>query len=564
MMGALVNHLWQSTVFAAVAGLLTLTLRRNPANARYGLWLAASLKFLFPFSLLVTVGSQVTWRPASGPTPARIALRVEQISHPFLAPALASPVAASSRPGLIPAALLAGWACGFTAVLVCWFRRWRSTQAMLRAASTLPIAAPIPVRSSPSLLEPGVFGIFRPVLLLPQGIHARLDREQFQAILTHEWTHVRRRDNLAAAVHMLVEAIFWFHPLVWWIGARLVEERERACDEAVFSQGHEPEVYAEGILKVCRFYLESQLPCVAGVTGSDLTKRIEHIMAHRVAQQLNASKRVLLGAAAAATMAVPLTFGLLNAPPSRAQAQPERGPRPAFEVASIKPGDPKEPRFGIMLRPGGRFTTTNATLRQLIGFAYDVRQNQITGGPSWGDADQYNIEAKPDGSFSVPTGQRGAELIRQMLQSLLAQRFHLKVHQEIRDEPVYELVLAKGGPKLKDSAGGENESERIGRGTFTATATPIALLLKPLSQVLGRSIIDKTGLTGSYDFTLQWTPDSGQYRSLGGAPIPDPPADSDSVSLFTALQEQLGLKLESAKGSVEIIVIDSAEKPSEN
>jgi uncharacterized protein (TIGR03435 family) len=107
---------------------------------------------------------------------------------------------------------------------------------------------------------------------------------------------------------------------------------------------------------------------------------------------------------------------------------------------------------------------------------------------------------------------------------------------------------------LKDAAGGENESERIGRGTFTATATPIALLLKPLSQVLGRSIVDKTGLTGSYDFTLQWTPDSGQYRFLGGAPIPDPPADFDSVSLFTALQEQLGLKLESAKGSVEILV----------
>lgn len=424
------------------------------------------------------------------------------------------------------------------------------------------MAAPIPVRSSPSLLEPGVFGIFRPVLLLPQGIHAHLDREQFQAILTHEWTHVRRRDNLAAAVHMLVEAIFWFHPLVWWIGGRLVEERERACDEAVFSKGHEPEVYAEGILKVCRFCLESPLPCVAGVTGSDLKKRIERIMAHRVAQQLDAGKKLLLGAAAA--VAVPLSFGLLNAPPSRAQAKPAQGPRPAFEVASIKPGDPKEPRFGIILRPGGRFATTNATLRQLIGFAYEVRQNQIMGGPSWGDADQYNIEAKPDGSFPVPTCQRGAELIRQMLQSLLAQRFQLKVHQETKDQPIYELVVAKGGPKLKEAADGENESERIGRGTFTATETPIALLIKPLSQVLGRSIIDKTGLSGSYDFTLQWTPDSGQYRSFGGAPIPDPPADSDSVSLFTALQEQLGLKLESAKGPVEMWVIDSAEKPSEN
>jgi len=564
MIGGLVNHIWQSTVIAAVAGLLTLTLRKNSANARYGLWLAASLKFLLPFSLLVMLGSQVTWRTASGPAAGRMASRVEQISEPFVAPALASPVAASSRPSLLPSALLAVWTCGFAAVLVCWFRRWRSMQAVLRAASMLPTTAPIPVRCSPSLLEPGVFGVFRPVLLLPEGIHARLDPEQFQAILAHEWTHVRRRDNLAAAVHMLVEAIFWFHPLVWWIGARLVEERERACDEAVFSQGHEPEVYAEGILKVCRLYLESPLPCVAGVTGSDLKKRVERIMAHRVAQQLNAGKKLLLGAVAAAAVAVPLSFGLLNARQGRAQAARNTEPRPAFEVASIKPGDPKEPRFGIILRPGGRFTTTNATLRQLIGFAYEVRQNQITGGPSWGDTDKYNIEAKPEGSFPVPTGQRGAELIRQMLQSLLAQRFHLRVHQETKDEPIYELAVAKGGPKLKDAAGGENESERIGRGTFTATATPIALLIKPLSQVLGRSIIDNTGLTGSYDFTLQWTPDSGQYRSLGGAPIPDPPADSDGVSLVTALQEQLGLKLESAKGAVEILVIDSAEKLSEN
>ena len=106
------------------------------------------------------------------------------------------------------------------------------------------------MRESAELFEPGVFGVFRPVLLLPEGIIEKLTAAQLQAILAHELCHVRRRDNLATAMRMLVEAMFWFHPLVWWMGARLVEERERACDEEVLRKGSDPRTYAEGILKV--------------------------------------------------------------------------------------------------------------------------------------------------------------------------------------------------------------------------------------------------------------------------------------------------------------------------
>ena len=112
--------------------------------------------------------------------------------------------------------------------------------------------------------------------------------------------HIRRRDNLAAALHMFVEAIFWFHPLVWWIGSRLIDERERACDEEVLRLGSEPQVYAEGILNVCKFYLESPLPCASGVTGSDLKKRIEAIMTNRIAHRLTTARKVLLASAAIA------------------------------------------------------------------------------------------------------------------------------------------------------------------------------------------------------------------------------------------------------------------------
>jgi beta-lactamase regulating signal transducer with metallopeptidase domain len=138
----------------------------------------------------------------------------------------------------------------------------------------------VTVLASEGSLEPGVFGWFAPRLLWPRGIGAYLDDSQIEAILAHELAHVSRYDNLIAALQMAVQAVFWFHPLVWWIGARLVDERERACDEDVLRHGSEPQVYAESILRTCRFSIESPLACVAGVTGADLKRRIQTIMMH--------------------------------------------------------------------------------------------------------------------------------------------------------------------------------------------------------------------------------------------------------------------------------------------
>ena len=176
---------------------------------------------------------------------------------------------------------------------------------------------------------------------------------------------MRRRDNLAAAIHMLVEAIFWFHPLVWWLGARLVEERERACDEEVLKSGREPQVYAEGILTVCRHYLESPLICAAGVTGSNLKRRIEAIMARRIGRELTLSGKLLLAGAGTLALAVPVTVGLLHAPPLVAQTPTAAEAPPTFEVASIKPSDPGARGMMIRFAPGGRFTAKGATLKSL-------------------------------------------------------------------------------------------------------------------------------------------------------------------------------------------------------
>jgi uncharacterized protein (TIGR03435 family) len=162
-------------------------------------------------------------------------------------------------------------------------------------------------------MEPGVFGVWRAVLAWPAGISERLDDAHLEAIVAHEVWHVRRRDNLTAALHMLVEAAFWFHPLVWWLGARLIAERERACDEEVLRLGGRPQAYAEGILKVCEFCVESPLECVAGVTGADLKQRVVQIMTGSVARKLTLAKKLLLAAAALCALAVPVLLGQAQA-----------------------------------------------------------------------------------------------------------------------------------------------------------------------------------------------------------------------------------------------------------
>src|SRR6516165_7620157 len=252
------NHLWQSTLFAVVAGLLTLFLRENRAHVRYWLWLLASVKFLFPFSILVTVGGLLGRHTTAAVAPtgmlptADFSSFVEQIGKPFTitVPQLAMPPVLSPNTSEIVAVLGIVWAVGFVTLVCVWTLRWWRMHASVRKASPLDLPIGLPVRSSSAFAEPGVFGIFRPVLLLPDKIMDCLTAREMTSIVAHELCHIRRRDNLATVIHMAVEVAFWFHPLVWWLGARLMEERERACDEEVLRTVGEPRIYAEGILKV--------------------------------------------------------------------------------------------------------------------------------------------------------------------------------------------------------------------------------------------------------------------------------------------------------------------------
>jgi RND family efflux transporter MFP subunit len=284
------------------------------------LWLSASLKFLIPFSLLMGLGSHVSSAPAVQKIAASsISSTMVEISRPFPKTLALAPATQDTR-DWIPIAILVVWACGFSGIVLMRVRGWLRIRAAIRASSPIDIPSIVAVRSSPGLLEPGVVGLFSPVLLLPADIQQRLTPLQLEAVLAHELCHIRRRDNLTSAIHMMVEALFWFHPFVWWIGARLVDERERACDEEVLRLGNAPHEYAEGILNVCKIYLESPLRCVTGVSGADLKKRIRSILAGRVAGDLSVTKKVALAVAAIVALAAPIMVGILGAPSIRAQS----------------------------------------------------------------------------------------------------------------------------------------------------------------------------------------------------------------------------------------------------
>jgi len=576
------NHLWQSTLFAAAAGLLTTALRRNRAQVRFWLWFSASLKFFVPFSLLMNLGSHLHWAHVAETIAARpIPFTARQIAEPF--PDSAQFVApAPGNTGWLLITIVAVWACGFTAIALTRLRNWQRIRAAVRSAvpiriPALQVPANVAIRSSSGLLEPGVVGVLRPILLLPEGVIKRLTPHQMEAILAHELCHIHRRDNLLAAIHMAVEAIFWFHPLVWWIGARLVEERERACDEAVLSQMNEPRVYAEGILSVCKFYRESPLICVSGVTGADLRQRIEAIMTNRIGRRLNRVNKFLLAGAGVAAVAVPLMVGISDTPSVLAQSA-EVAHR-QFDVAAIKPNNSGANVLGIRVVPGGGLRAVNATLRSLISEAYQVRDFELSGGPSWLGSARYDIEAK--GQLDPGSQEQTGLQVMKMLQALLADRFQLRVHRQTKEMPIYALLVAKNGPNLQASreacfdptAGipppptlpGQSPSRPCGgfnnsSNQMLGASVGMARFAANLSRFTGRTVVDRTGLKGTYDVALRWTPDEGQAW-LPTGPLP---TDDSQPSIFSAVQEQLGLKLESQRGPVEVLVIDRAEKPSEN
>jgi uncharacterized protein (TIGR03435 family) len=284
-------------------------------------------------------------------------------------------------------------------------------------------------------------------------------------------------------------------------------------------------------------------------------------------------------------------------------AQAPQEPPPggwAFEVASIKPNNSGDGRVFAQTQPG-RMSMTNVTLKLLIRQAYQLQDFQITGGPGWMTSDHFDVIAKMPEGFQPTPGPpapgAGPGPLQLMLRALLADRFKLTVHNETKESPIYALIVARSdgrlGPQLKKSetdcaamfAAGRGRGRgpmpppgppqpgesipcgmRIGPGNLVMGGSPLSQFANSLGMFSGRIVLDRTGLTGNYDINLTWTPDQ-MPRPAGDGPPPQingVAVDPNGPSLFTAVQEQLGLKLDSQRGPVEVLVIDRAEKPVEN
>ena len=310
-------------------------------------------------------------------------------------------------------------------------------------------------------------------------------------------------------------------------------------------------------------------------------------------------RRFLLAAATSGLFATAAFVSILDA---QAPAQAPN-PLPSFEVAAVKPNKSGAGfiRFGV--QPGGRFTAENVPLRQLLVFAFSIQPYQLEGVPSWGGTDRFDITAKAEGDPPpAQPGQPGPFTF--MMRSLLKERFGLEYHIETKEAPVYNLVLARAdgklGPKLEKATtdcqalfaarrgggpGGPGDPGGPGRGgpppfqdftqkvpcgfriipgNISGGALPLSQLVQFLSQNLGRTVIDKTGLDGLYDYNVTYTPDQIPAGPPGGAPPgapPLPPIDPNGPSLTTALQEQLGLKLDSSRGPITVFVVDKVVQP---
>ncbi len=297
-------------------------------------------------------------------------------------------------------------------------------------------------------------------------------------------------------------------------------------------------------------------------------------------------QRLLLMAMGGAVIAAPALPGRLYVAQILAQsAHTAAAPSPAFEVAAVKPNHTGDHRSHLWINDAS-FRAENQPAKGLIEFAYDIQDPQLSGAPAWIGSDMYDVDARiEDADYQqikkLPLAEQ-IEQIRLRVQSLLAERFKLQAHRETRKLSCYALVIAKGGPKLqpsdpsRDQAGGNHDSQNrtssiVGLSTMHHTDARVAVLVQELSRRLGVTVLDRTGLTGKYDFDLQYareTNGDGMFRAnqsdnpgRNGAPDSAP---SGGPSIFTALQEQLGLRLERTKGPVEVIVIDHIERPTGN
>jgi len=589
----LVHFLWQGLAIAVLyAGARRGLARRSSPQARY-LLACAALAAMLAVPL-------VTWglmRPSNATPDA--AYRIRSLAAASSTPPGASTATTSTLPasistmvsGVQPAQFLVWvvmvWLAG---AVVFWARlaggwvvaaRMRSVlvrrappewQEILRElGARIGVSRPVRLLVSALVQVPTVVGWLRPVVLAPVGALSGLPAEHLEALLLHELAHIRRHDYLVNILQSVAEALLFYHPAVWWVSGHIRAERELCCDDVAVSVSGDALTYARALaqLESCR---PTHLSAAVAANGGSLADRIARLLGHSRPATLSGLGP---GVLAVAILLVAAAFGLFG----------QSDAHPAFQTVSIhrNTSDWSE-RFQQSMGLG-----VNSSLLLMIQFAYAPHDNpmnghslpllasQVVGGPAWINSEGYDIQAKPAPGTDP-------KQVWPMWQTLLADRFKLRLHRETRELPIYDLTVAKSGPKLP-------AAKKAGCVSFPLGTAPhyvpgkvdcgyvsgpfgggqglridgkkihVADLIRELAFVLDRPVLDKTGFTGEFDLDLSFTPDEtlqGMPAGYGG------PTDPKRPNILAALEEQLGLKLTPAKGPVEVLVIDHAERPATN
>jgi len=459
-------------------------------------------------------------------------------------------------------------------------------------ADIVGIRRPVRLLRATGDVMPAAVGIWRSAIVLPTSADAWSD-DRRRAVLLHELAHIERHDCLTHTLASVACAVYWVHPAVWWVASRLHVERERACDDRVLSAGADARDYAGHLLELAYSLGHTGTPAsaIAMARPRELEGRMLAILDTARNRTVPALRSRLAGAAVLVTLTVPVAAATLTprlhrlaATDLRRAASDVDGQNAAttterleFDVASIRRTDPNDPRSGadFSALPGGQLVARNNAVSNFIINAYGIPYYTLIGGPDWMRTERYDLQAKADTERSRPE-------MMQMLQALLADRFQFRGHRETRELPAYVLTVARGGAKLKASRDDDcvdrspanmsalpTTETRPGCGNNLLSsrgATPpnlrwsaVHIDMRSVSDALAnyfrRPVVDRTGLAGFFDVDMELPP----LQPLTG----DAAADS-GPSVFTVLQEQLGLRVEEGRGPVDVLVVDRIERPTGN
>jgi len=574
ILDALVNSLWQALAVTALVWLVLKFVPRINAATRHAIWWAA-------LAVVLVLPAAPRLIRMMRPHPHTVEAKAVKTPDTAAAPVAIEPVIVTVAPGrtaIWPLAIFAVW----VAILL-----WRMFQigrsyvflhGVKRRAAVSPLPLPVISRRvtllvSNDIASPMAVGFLRPAVVLPESLLAELSKPERDHVLLHESAHLAKYDDWSNLAMRIMGGVLALHPVAIWILRRIEREREMACDDWVVARTGSARPYAASLARLVELRQARRGEMLAsGLFGSSsrIGDRIEMLLRRGRTFSPRASAGSIL--ASAAVLGGLMVAGSL-VPRWIAFAQEQS--RLSFEVASVKrntSGGDWDTHSGPPESAG--FRANNMTLKMLIKIAYRVKDSQISGGPGWIDSDRYDIAARPAES------NLSADRSRLMLQALLEERFRLALRREMRTIPVYALIASSGGlplPKSTRNSCGEfpagsppkpsapGQAPSIPCGGFVTGPNlleggnvSMSQFADVLGNMLDRPVVDKTGFIGTFTVRLDFNSEGIFGRHDDSNP------DLSRPSLFTAIQEQLGLKLEAQRSSAEVLVIDHAEKPDAN